>query len=58
MPPSLPVADGVYERAFIFEMAGPTLDFLAARREALLSGAGKIVAPAGLDGTVLPCARR
>jgi predicted AlkP superfamily phosphohydrolase/phosphomutase len=31
----LPVADGVYERAFIFEMAGPTLDFLDARRDAL-----------------------
>src|SRR5580765_6989157 len=35
VPPSLPVADGVYERAFIFEMAGPTLDFLDARRDAL-----------------------
>jgi predicted AlkP superfamily phosphohydrolase/phosphomutase len=29
------VGDGVYNRAFIFEMAGPTLDFLDARREAL-----------------------
>jgi predicted AlkP superfamily phosphohydrolase/phosphomutase len=35
MPPSLPVGDGVYERVFIFEMAGPTLDFLDARRESL-----------------------
>jgi len=29
------VADGTYERAFILEVAGPTLDFLVERRDAL-----------------------